>query len=276
MPPKIPKNPLTTKTPRQKQKQKAAEPLSDIDTASLPLAAQSALESDVEDEVVSFSKGLDSNLQALAQECIISYNTIDVFNLPATPAFGIYNPRPLRPKAVTQLANTFQSDIFTPFLAQCAFPIVMDKKDIIPASVSRQPAFDGTSPLLQVAPTLKTLNFCGGHHRLEALPKARKTLNKIVESSQRALKKPPAGSEAPSPNIKIDLEIASARLSKLNLWSCIIYDKANSIAELVDQNKRLGVYLSANKQEIKASADPPETSMANFSSSNPSRLISLT
>ncbi|EKM73186.1 hypothetical protein AGABI1DRAFT_96339, partial [Agaricus bisporus var. burnettii JB137-S8] len=110
-----------------------------------------------------------------------------------------------------------------------------------------------------VAPTLKTLNFCGGHHRLEALPKARKTLNKIVESSQRALKKPPAGSEAPSPNIKIDLEIASARLSKLNLWSCIIYDKANSIAELVDQNKRLGVYLSANKQEIKASADPPET-----------------
>ncbi|KAF7764093.1 hypothetical protein Agabi119p4_8630 [Agaricus bisporus var. burnettii] len=90
MAPKKTKDPLAAKTSCQKEKQRAAEPLSDIDTASLPLAAQSALESDVEDEVVSFSKGLDSDLQALAQECIISYNTIDVFDLPPTPIIGTF------------------------------------------------------------------------------------------------------------------------------------------------------------------------------------------
>ncbi|KAF7782913.1 hypothetical protein Agabi119p4_2289 [Agaricus bisporus var. burnettii] len=213
----------------------------------------------------------DGNVERQAQDCILSYNTISISNPPANMVFGTYNPRPLQSSAVARLARAFSHDTFTPFAPQCIFPIVMYKEDLVDTCINTTPSFDGTAPMLQVALTVKDLVMCGGHHRVNAVRKARDKLTATVTEctriiSNRSEARDEAGNndndnedeedddEHLDHHTQLNLDRARARLDMLDIWGCVIYDKA-----MIDKAQHVGMYLSQNKEEVKLKADGAES-----------------
>lgn len=177
---------------------------------------------------------ITKDLHRDAQDAIISFNSLDLSNLPAEVNFGIYNSRDIRKGTVNKLAKEFSTSTFTPFLPHCAFPIVMRPYDIDIHCLNPQPAVSNSSPpLLKLVSGTTKLEFCGGQHRKAAVSLAQDILKKNILRYKRQLADSGQQSDNDIPldprNIQFDLDFATQRLSVLNLWGCIIYDKSTPL-----------------------------------------------
>jgi hypothetical protein len=176
----------------------------------------------------------------------LSYNTLDLSAIPAMQDFGSINPRDIRPAAVTALAKEFMNNTFTPFLPHCTFPVLLNPDELHESCVCTNAVFDGSTPRLVLAKTIKSLVFCGGRHRVAAVKQAREELQlridkclhllqpfKVTNPDDEGEDVYELGEDAQAKEMYWTLQHACQRIDVLNIWGCIVYHRGRCKPSLV-------------------------------------------
>jgi hypothetical protein len=119
-----------------------------------------------------------------SRAAVLSYNTFDILCPPRPLKFGEFNPRPIVPSGVANLANAFLNNIFTPFRQEAMIPILLHPSELDPSCVNESSNLGLNAPPLKLSSKgiqLAALIAFGGNHRLHAVQRVMATLDKQMK-----------------------------------------------------------------------------------------------
>ncbi|KAI6102269.1 hypothetical protein F5141DRAFT_1217879 [Pisolithus sp. B1] len=109
-------------------------------------------------------------IQTQLKHALLGYAILDLMEFIDCLVFGTWNPRPLQPKQVQHLLESFHADGLERFDLNTVLPIVIPKSNVEEASLTQDPS-DPTklSEVKLKSPSGTLIKCAGGRHRVKAL-----------------------------------------------------------------------------------------------------------
>ena len=122
-------------------------------------------------------------IQGQLKNALLGYSTLELLQHEDRLVFGTWNPRPLQPKQVHRLTESFHTDGLDRFDLKSVIPIVVPKDSVDLTSLLLDPSEPLKLTELKLHPNRHgmAIKCAGGRHRLEALKMYLKELKDVQD-----------------------------------------------------------------------------------------------